>query len=161
MFAGVLRFEVARNAVWTLVSGEFVTLRELRSEVGNDAARLFYVLRSNDQHLDFDLDLAKSRTNENPVYYIQYAHARICSVFRNLEDQDTRHNVEIGIAAIDQLAQDHELALMRNISRYPETIESSARLRSPHEHLRLAPLDGLDALGTSTLTAKLIGAIAP
>jgi arginyl-tRNA synthetase len=63
-------------------SGEFVTLRELREEVGNDAARLFYVLRSNDQHLDFDLELAKSRSNENPVYYIQYAHARVRSVFR-------------------------------------------------------------------------------
>ena len=61
-------------------SGEFVTLRELRSEVGNDAARFFYVLRKSDQHLDFDLDLAKSQSNDNPVYYIQYAHARICSV---------------------------------------------------------------------------------
>lgn len=61
-------------------SGEFVTLRELRGEVGNDACRFFYALRKSDQHLDFDLDLAKSQTNENPVYYIQYAHARICSV---------------------------------------------------------------------------------
>src|SRR5262249_50861213 len=61
-------------------SGNYVTLRDLRTEVGNDAARFFYVLRKSDQHLDFDLDLAKSKTNENPVYYIQYAHARICSV---------------------------------------------------------------------------------
>jgi arginyl-tRNA synthetase len=61
-------------------SGEFVTLRTLRDEVGNDACRFFYVLRKSDQHLDFDLDLAKSQTNENPVYYIQYAHARVCSV---------------------------------------------------------------------------------
>jgi arginyl-tRNA synthetase len=61
-------------------SGEFVTLRTLRAEVGNDACRFFYVLRKSDQHLDFDLDLAKSQTNENPVYYIQYAHARVCSV---------------------------------------------------------------------------------
>jgi arginyl-tRNA synthetase len=61
-------------------SGEFVTLRELRGEVGNDACRFFYALRKSDQHLDFDLDLAKSQTNENPVYYIQYAHARVCSV---------------------------------------------------------------------------------
>ncbi len=59
-------------------AGEFVTLRELRSEVGNDAARFFYVLRKSDQHLDFDLDLAKSQSNDNPVYYVQYAHARIC-----------------------------------------------------------------------------------
>ena len=61
-------------------AGEFVTLRELRQEVGNDAARFFYVLRKSDQHLDFDLDLAKSQSNENPVYYVQYAHARVCSV---------------------------------------------------------------------------------
>ena len=61
-------------------SGEFVTLRQLREEVGNDACRFFYVLRKSDQHLDFDLDLAKSQSNENPVYYIQYAHARVCSV---------------------------------------------------------------------------------
>jgi arginyl-tRNA synthetase len=58
-------------------SGEFVTLRDLRREVGNDAARLFYVMRSNDQHLDFDLELATSRSNDNPVYYIQYANARV------------------------------------------------------------------------------------
>ena len=62
-------------------SGEFVTLRELREEVGNDAARFFYVLRKSDQHLDFDLDLARSESHENPVYYVQYAHARLCSVF--------------------------------------------------------------------------------
>jgi arginyl-tRNA synthetase len=61
-------------------SGEFVTLRELRQEVGNDACRFFYVARKSDQHLDFDLDLAKSQSNENPVYYIQYAHARVSSV---------------------------------------------------------------------------------
>src|SRR6185369_15340583 len=61
-------------------AGEFVTLRELRGEVGNDAARFFYVMRKSDQHLDFDLDLAKSQTNENPVYYVQYAHARVCSL---------------------------------------------------------------------------------
>jgi arginyl-tRNA synthetase len=73
-------------------SGQFITLRELREEVGNDAARFFYVMRSHEQHLDFDLDLAKSRSNDNPVYYIQYAHARICSVFRNLEQMDVTHN---------------------------------------------------------------------
>ena len=89
-------------------------------------------MRSHDQHLDFDLDLAKSRSNENPVYYIQYAHARICSVFRNLEDMDERHNVEIGNVALDLLTEDHEMQLMRDISRFPETIDSAARLRSPH-----------------------------
>ena len=68
-------------------SGEFITLRQLREEVGNDAARFFYIMRSNEQHLDFDLELAKSKSNENPVYYIQYAHARIASVFRQLEEK--------------------------------------------------------------------------
>ncbi|KAA9131004.1 arginine--tRNA ligase [Marinihelvus fidelis] len=113
-------------------SGKFITLRELREEVGTDAARFFYVMRSHDQHLDFDLDLAKSRTNENPVYYVQYAHARICSVFRQLEQNDMRHNAAIGEAALDQLTEPRELALMRAINRYPETIEAAARLRSPH-----------------------------
>ena len=89
-------------------------------------------MRSHDQHLDFDLDLAKSRSNENPVFYIQYAHARICSVFRKLDDMDQRHNQEIGNVALDLLNEDHEMALMRNISRFPETIDSAARLRSPH-----------------------------
>jgi len=113
-------------------SGEFITLRELRAEVGNDAARFFYIMRSHDQHLDFDLDLAKSRSNENPVYYIQYAHARICSVMRNLEQMDTRHNEAIGEAALKLLTEEHELQLMRTISRYPEVIDSAARLLSPH-----------------------------
>ncbi len=113
-------------------SGQFITLRELREEVGTDAARFFYIMRSHEQHLDFDLDLAKSHSNENPVFYIQYAHARICSVFRNLEQMDLFHNEAIGEAALDLLKEDHELALMRSISRFPETIESAARLRAPH-----------------------------
>jgi arginyl-tRNA synthetase len=129
-FAVLFRF--GEKVAMSTRSGNFITLRELREEVSTDAARFFYVMRSHDQHLDFDLDLAKSRTNENPVFYIQYAHARICSVFRNLEDMDERHNVEIGNVALDLLSEDHELQLMRNISRYPETIDSAARLRSPH-----------------------------
>lgn len=113
-------------------SGEFITLRELREEVGTDAARFFYVMRSHDQHLDFDLDLAKSKTNENPVYYVQYAHARICSVFRQLEQNDLMYNAAIGEAALNLLTESRELSLMRVINRYPEMIESAARLRSPH-----------------------------
>jgi arginyl-tRNA synthetase len=113
-------------------SGQFITLRELREEVGSDAARFFYVMRSHEQHLDFDLDLAKSRTNENPVYYIQYAHARICSVFRNLEQMDETHNQAIGEAALNLLTESNEISLLRELSRYPEIIESSARLRAPH-----------------------------
>jgi arginyl-tRNA synthetase len=113
-------------------SGNFITLRELREEVSTDAARFFYVMRSHDQHLDFDLDLAKSRSNENPVYYIQYAYARICSVFRNLDQMDARHNPAIGEAALDLLTREHEVQLMRTISRFPETIDSAARLYAPH-----------------------------
>ena len=113
-------------------SGQFITLRELRDEVGADAARFFYVMRSHDQHLDFDLDLAKSRSNENPVYYVQYAHARICSVFRNLDGMDMTWNAAIGEAALDLLVEDREMALLRAVSRYPEVIESAARLRAPH-----------------------------
>jgi arginyl-tRNA synthetase len=114
-------------------SGQFITLRELRDEVGTDAARFFYVMRSHEQHLDFDLDLAKSRSNENPVYYIQYAHARICSVFRHLVHIDARHNEAIGEAALDRLTEEHELQLLRTLSRYPETIEAAARMRAPHQ----------------------------
>lgn len=114
-------------------SGQFITLRELREEVGTDAARYFYVMRSHEQHLDFDLDLAKSHTNENPVYYIQYAHARICAVFRNLDQMNETHNQAIGEAALHLLTEPNEIKLLRVLSRYPEVIESSARLRAPHQ----------------------------
>ncbi|MBT8060270.1 MAG: arginine--tRNA ligase [Gammaproteobacteria bacterium] len=130
-FAVLFRF--GEKVQMSTRSGQFITLRELMEEVSTDAARFFYVMRSHDQHLDFDLDLAKSRTNENPVFYIQYAHARICSVFRNLEQMDERHNAAIGEAALDLLTEDHEMQMMRSISRYPEIIESSARLRAPHQ----------------------------
>ena len=113
-------------------SGSFVTLRELRDEVGNDAARYFYVMRSHEQHLDFDLDLAKSRANENPVYYIQYAHARIMSVFRELDSRGLRHNQAIGEAAVERLETDHEQELLRLVGRFPELIESAARQRAAH-----------------------------
>ncbi|GAB4198093.1 MAG: arginine--tRNA ligase [Wenzhouxiangellaceae bacterium] len=113
-------------------SGKFVTLRELREEVGNDAARFFYVMRSHEQHLDFDLDLAKSKSQDNPVFYIQYAHARICSLFRNLEKDGLRHNTAIGDAALNLLEEDQEMQLVRTLNRYAEVLESAAGLRSPH-----------------------------
>jgi arginyl-tRNA synthetase len=129
-FAVLFRF--GEKVQMSTRSGQFITLRELMEEVTTDAARFFYVMRSHEQHLDFDLDLAKSRTNENPVFYIQYAHARICSVFRNLEQMDERHNTAIGEAALDMLTEDHEMQLMRSISKFPEIIDSAARIRSPH-----------------------------
>ena len=130
-FAVLFRF--GEKVQMSTRSGQFITLRELREEVSTDAARFFYVMRSHEQHLDFDLDLAKSRTNENPVFYIQYAHARICSVFRNLVQMDERHNEAIGEVALDLLTEEHEVQLMRNISRFPEIIDSAARQRAPHQ----------------------------
>jgi arginyl-tRNA synthetase len=112
-------------------SGEFVTLRELREEVGNDAARLFYVLRSNEQHLDFDLELAKSRSNENPVYYIQYAHARVRSVFRQLIEKGLHWSAEDGTAELHLLRSDHERVLMATLGRFPEVVELAAANRAP------------------------------
>jgi arginyl-tRNA synthetase len=125
-------FRQGKKVQMSTRSGQFITLRELREEVGKDATRYFYIMRSHEQHLDFDLDLAKSHSNENPVYYIQYAHARICSVFHNLEQRDLYHNEAIGEAALDLLTEDQELALTRTLSRFPETIESAARSRTPH-----------------------------
>ncbi len=113
-------------------SGKFVTLKELIDDVGVDAARFFYVMRSHDQHMDFDLDLAKSQTNENPVFYIQYAHARICSVYKKLEEQALQHNQEIGNASLNLLTHEKEEDLMRSISSYPEILITAARTRSPH-----------------------------
>ena len=115
-------------------SGEFVTLRQLREEVGNDAARFFYVMRSNDQHLDFDLELAKSRSNDNPVYYIQYAHARVASVFRQLAEKGYEYDRAGGIENFERLGEDHEKALMSSLSRYPEIVELAAANRAP-QHL--------------------------
>ncbi|KTC71634.1 arginyl-tRNA synthetase [Legionella birminghamensis] len=114
-------------------SGSFVTLRELREEVGKDAARFFYVMRKPEQHMDFDLDLAKSQSSDNPVYYIQYAHARISSVLRQLKDRGLSWSEEIGLANIAKLVEPHEISLMTLISRYPEVIVSAANTCEPHQ----------------------------
>ena len=113
-------------------SGEFITLRELRSEVGNDACRFFYVMRSNEQHLDFDLELAKSTSNDNPVYYIQYAHARIASVMRQLAERRLSFDLCRGRTSLAHLVQPHEQAVLATASRYPEVIEQAAQNRAPH-----------------------------
>ncbi len=113
-------------------SGSFVTLRELRNEVGNDAARFFYIMRKAEQHMDFDLDLAKSRSNENPMYYIQYAHARICSAFRKLKDASLDHDIEYGNAHLELLTTEHESALIKKLTAYPEIISSAAKNLEPH-----------------------------
>ena len=113
-------------------SGEFVTLRQLREEVGNDAARFFYIMRSNEQHLDFDLELAKSKSNENPVYYIQYAHARIASVLRQVKEQSLDHDKDNGSSNLDLLSTKKERNLMVALSKYYEVINTAAKNRSPH-----------------------------
>jgi len=121
-------YREGRKVQMSTRSGEFVTLRELRAEVGNDAARFFYVLRKSDQHLDFDLDLARSQSNENPVYYIQYAHARICSVFAQWGgDLET-----LSHASLSPLASEPELLLLNRLMEYPEVVEAAAKELAPH-----------------------------
>ncbi|WXU00142.1 MAG: Arginine--tRNA ligase [Catillopecten margaritatus gill symbiont] len=105
-------------------SGSFVTLKELREEVGNDAARFFYILRKSEQHMDFDLDLAKSKTNENPVFYIQYAHARICSVLDKAQGSQT--------SDLSLLSDEYEQALIKQLTRYTEVVKNSALNYEPH-----------------------------
>jgi arginyl-tRNA synthetase len=117
-----------KKASMSTRSGEFVTLRELRKEVGNDAARFFYVLRKSDQHLDFDLDLAKSQTSDNPVYYIQYAHARICSVLTQWGG-DTNALADIDCSVLTTRS---ELELMQQLASYPAVLEMAARDLAPH-----------------------------
>lgn len=114
-------------------SGSFVTLRELRQEVGNDAARFFYVLRKCEQHMDFDLDLAKSESSDNPVYYIQYAHARVCSVLRQMQEKGFSHDAAHGLSNLHLLHESHEQALLVSLSRYPETLELAALNHEPHQ----------------------------
>jgi len=114
-------------------SGSFVTLRELREEVGTDAARWFYVMRRYQHHLDFDLDLAKSRSNENPVYYVQYAHARICSVMRELGHRNLAFDQDAGLAALDKLIEPAEADLLTLLATWPELLERAALAREPHQ----------------------------
>jgi arginyl-tRNA synthetase len=113
-------------------SGEFVTLRELRNEVGNDATRFFYIMRKNDQHLDFDIELAKSQSAENPIYYIQYAHARVCSVMRQLAEQNFNWLENEGLANLALLTNSHEEQLIRALNCYAETLQTAALQYEPH-----------------------------
>ncbi|CAD7853871.1 MAG: Arginyl-tRNA synthetase (EC 6.1.1.19) [Olavius algarvensis Gamma 1 endosymbiont] len=114
-------------------SGEFVTLRQLRKEVGRDAARFFYIMRRCEQHLDFDLDLAKSQSADNPVYYVQYAHARICSVLRQAAEKSMAVDPSSGETNLELLTATHEQVLLEALSRYPEVIETAALMQEPHQ----------------------------
>jgi arginyl-tRNA synthetase len=114
-------------------SGQFVTLRQLREEVGKDAARFFYVMRKCEQHMDFDLELAKSESSDNPVYYIQYAHARVCSVLRQLNEKSFNYDQRLGLDNLALLTEQHELDIITSLSKYPEIVESGARNHEPHQ----------------------------
>lgn len=114
-------------------SGSFVTLRELREEVGNDATRFFYVLRKSEQHMDFDLELAKSHSKDNPVYYIQYAHARICSVLRKVEEQGLVYDQADGLAHLHLLAHAQEQAVINRLTHFTDILTQAALACEPHQ----------------------------
>ena len=126
LFRGGERIAMGKRA------GQFVTLRQLREEVGNDACRLFYLMRSHDQPLDFDLELAKSRTNENPVFYIQYAHARVASVHKQLAARGLHYDQRLGLENLTRLDSTFEQAALSALARYPEVLLQAAMARAPH-----------------------------
>jgi len=113
-------------------AGSYVTLRDLIDEVGRDATRYFLIARKSDSQLVFDIDLARSQSNDNPVYYIQYAHARVCSVLRQLGERGLSWNRDNGLAHLARLDNEHESALMVEIARYPEIVETAAQNLEPH-----------------------------
>ncbi len=123
-------YEKGEKVSMSTRSGEFVSLRQLREDVGQDAARFFYVMRKAEQHMDFDLDLAREQSSENPVYYLQYAHARICSVQRECDEQGLA--VDLGAANLQRLQQEHETALIKHLAQFGERVETAARRREPH-----------------------------
>jgi arginyl-tRNA synthetase len=114
-------------------AGEYVTLRELIEWVGRDAVRFFLVSRRADSEFVFDVDLALSQSEENPVYYVQYAHARVCSVFRQLQEKGHTHERELGERNVARLTEPHEKALIRRVTYYPELLETAARALEPHQ----------------------------
>jgi arginyl-tRNA synthetase len=114
--------------------GQIVPMEDLLAEVGRDAARFFFLMRSADSHLDFDLDLAKHRSSDNPVYYVQYAHARICSILRQA---DAGSEPDDGLD-LSLLTQEPELALIRLLADFPEEVAGAAFAREPHRLTRYA-----------------------
>jgi len=113
-------------------SGNFVTLGDLIAEAGRDETRFFYLLRSADQHLEFDIELARSKTNDNPVYYVQYAVARIASVFRQAAERGVSWNAADAAGAVARLSEAHEKALLTLLNRYPELLQEVAAQLTPH-----------------------------
>ncbi len=125
LYRGAERVQMSTRA------GSFVTLRELRDEVGTDAARFFYVMRGNDQHLDFDLELARKQSNDNPVYYIQYAHARVCALLRQMAEKQWTYTRTAIEAARTRLVEPQEQDLLMELLRFPEVIDSAAANDAP------------------------------
>ena len=123
LFRGSTKIQMSTRA------GEFVSMRELVEEIGRDAARFFYILRKSEQHLEFDLELAKQKTSENPVYYVQYAHARICSVARQAQER----GIERKAGDHSLLVQESELVLIKRLSRFPDVVLSAANDYEPHQ----------------------------
>jgi arginyl-tRNA synthetase len=115
----------------TTRGGTFVTLREVIDEVGTDAARFIFLSRRPDAHLEFDLELAKQQNSENPVYYVQYAHARLASVFRQAADQDIEM-AALDLNRLDLLTLPEELTILKLLANYPELVEGAARNLEPH-----------------------------
>ena len=113
-------------------AGSYLTLRDLIDEVGRDATRYFLVARAPSSQLTFDIDLAVSQSNDNPVYYIQYAHARICSVLRKLAERGWQWDATAALAHLDRLVEEHEKTLLRQLDRYPEVVSQAAASCEPH-----------------------------
>jgi arginyl-tRNA synthetase len=113
-------------------AGSYLTLRDLIDEVGRDATRYFLVARAPTSQLTFDIDLALSQSNDNPVYYIQYAHARGCSVLKKLEEQGLSWDQAAALEDLDRLTEEHERALLKRLDAYPEVVANAARQLEPH-----------------------------
>ncbi|MFV0278437.1 MAG: arginine--tRNA ligase [Parahaliea sp.] len=113
-------------------AGSYVTLRDLIDEVGRDATRYFLVARGSGAQITFDIDLALSQSNDNPVYYIQYAHARVCSVLRKLAESGGDWQPEAGLAQLERLSQEQELSLLKQLDKYPEVVAGAAHNSEPH-----------------------------
>ncbi|BBB24892.1 arginine--tRNA ligase [Amphritea japonica] len=113
-------------------AGSYLTLRDLIDEVGKDATRYFLAARKSDSHLNFDIDLARSESADNPVYYIQYAHARVCSIFRKLAENNLQWDEETGLSALSRLELESEKRLTIKLGRYPEIVKRAADVREPH-----------------------------
>ncbi len=114
-------------------SGQFVTLRDLRKEVGNDAARFYYVMRKSEQHIDFDLDLAVSQSKDNAVYYIQYAHARICRMLEKAASTNLQFDVNTARPHAARLSLDAETEILSKLAAYPDAVLRAANAYEPHQ----------------------------